>query len=373
MKVLHVFKTARPFTQGGLEEAIRQICLNTPTLGGESLRHEVACVVSGSERKTARPDYATVTGYPARFGPPSCPVAPALLPDLWRAPATYDLLHLHSPWPVPELALWPRPGGRARRVVTYHADVVGRGAAGAVYARLQRAALARCDAVVATSDPYIDSSPVLSRLRRRPRVIPLGLDPDSYPDTDLQRLAHWAARLDRGFCLFLGVLRRYKGLEVLARAAAESRVPVVVVGDGPLRAEVEAAARAIPTLTVLGHLDDADRAVLLQLADAVVLPSTQRAEAFGLALLEGAMAGKALVSTALGTGTDVVNRHGETGLVVPPGDAGALAAALGTLHADPDLAVRFGVAARDRFEARYTGAAMGRAYAALYAELLGDK
>jgi rhamnosyl/mannosyltransferase len=294
-------------------------------------------------------------------------------PALGRAFAEADIVHLHAPWPFAEMAALLHPGGRARRVVTYHADIVNRDGLARAYRPLITRMLAGCDAVVATSQPYIDSSPVLSRLPRRPHAIPLGIDPASYPDPDPARVAAWRARVGTGIFLFLGVLRYYKGLDVLAAASRNVAGTTVVVGDGPERPRLAALARNRPDLVLTGYLSDADKMALLQLARAVVLPSIQRAEAFGMSLLEGAMAGRALVSTALGTATDRVNRHGETGLVVPPGDADALAGAMQGLAAEPERAAAFGRAARARFDALYTGRAMGAAYGRLYRTLLAGR
>ena len=367
MRVLHVFKTASPFTQGGLEESIRQICLGTAAAGASC---EVLCVSPDGERRDVTADYARVTGYPAALRVSTCPMPARMLPALRRAFDTYDIVHLHGPWPFAEMAAWLRPGGRAKRVLTYHADIVNRGALVRLYQPAIRRMLDGCDAVVATSEPYVDGSPVLARLTRRPTVIPLGIDPASYPSADPECVAAWQQRLGAPLFVFVGVLRYYKGLDVLAEATREVPGTLVVVGDGPERARLAARTAGRSDFVLTGHIPDADKMALLQTARAMVLPSVQRAEAFGMSLLEGAMAGRALVSTALGTGTDVVNRHGETGLVVPPGDVDALRGALQRLAAEPDTAARFGSAARARFEARFTGTAMGTAYARLYSELL---
>ena len=370
MNVLHVFKTAFPFTQGGLEESIRQICLNS---GVAADGIDVACIApKGARASVTDAGYARLLAYPAEIRLSTCPVALRMLGPLWQAFDRYDVVHLHAPWPFAELAALLRPGGRARRVVTYHADIVNRDMLAAAYRPFITRVLNGCDAVVATSEPYIDSSPVLSRLKRRPMVVPLGIDPASYPEPEPDRIAAWRDRLGDGFFLFLGVLRYYKGLDILAEASRHVAAPTVIVGDGPERPRIEALAAGRDDLICTGHLPDADKVALLHLARAVVLPSTKRGEAFGISLLEGAMASRPLVSTALGTGTDIVNRHGETGLVVPPADPAALADAMRRLESEPANAAALGRAARRRFETQYTGETMGAAYADLYKGLLAS-
>nr|AIA85260.1 Glycos_transf_1 [uncultured Pseudomonas sp.] len=109
---------------------------------------------------------------------------------------------------------------------------------------------------------------------------------------------------------------------------------------------------------------------LLQLCRAVVFPSHLRSEAFGVTLLEGAMHGKPLISTEIGTGTSYVNEHNVTGLTVAPSDPTALRTAMDTLAGDPALAARFGQAARLRFETHFTAREMARQYVELYQTLI---
>jgi glycosyltransferase involved in cell wall biosynthesis len=97
-----------------------------------------------------------------------------------------------------------------------------------------------------------------------------------------------------------------------------------------------------------------------------VFPSHLRSEGFGLALVEAAMHGKPMVSCEIGTGTSFVNRHGETGLVVPPRDPAALAAAVNRLLTDRQERDAFGRRARQRYVERFTARSMTSAYAAAY-------
>jgi glycosyltransferase involved in cell wall biosynthesis len=120
----------------------------------------------------------------------------------------------------------------------------------------------------------------------------------------------------------------------------------------------------------LGPLSEIDKVAVFELSYSVVFPSHLRSEAFGISLLEGAMFGKPMISSEIGTGTSFVNIHGETGLVVPPDDPDALREALVLMHDHPDLAGKMGSNASLRFEQYFTADRMADRYIALYEELL---
>ena len=122
-----------------------------------------------------------------------------------------------------------------------------------------------------------------------------------------------------------------------------------------------------------GHVSDDVKVALIRLSRAIVFPSYLRSEAFGVTLLEGAMFGRPLISTEVGTGTSHVNVDGETGIVVPPGSAPALRQAMDDLHAQPTTAERYGQGARARYEALFTGDLMARRYVNIYRTLLEEK
>jgi rhamnosyl/mannosyltransferase len=100
--------------------------------------------------------------------------------------------------------------------------------------------------------------------------------------------------------------------------------------------------------------------------DVFCLPSVTTAEAFGMVLLEAMACGKPLVTTSLPTGISAVNRDGRTGLVVPPGDAGALREALDSLLRDESRRRAMGEAARAVQAAEYGAALMGERYVKVY-------
>jgi len=188
-------------------------------------------------------------------------------------------------------------------------------------------------------------------------------------------LNQWQSRVGNRFFLFVGMLRYYKGLHILLDAVAGTDLPVVIVGAGPIEQQLRKQALRLNLSNVLflGALPEEDKAALLSLCLAVVFPSHLRSEAFGISLLEGAMFGKPMISSEIGTGTTYVNIQGETGLVVPPSDPHALQQAMTYLVEHPAEAARMGHNARQRYETLFTADIMVSEYLDLYEEMLVDR
>lgn len=169
-------------------------------------------------------------------------------------------------------------------------------------------------------------------------------------------------------------LHPVKGLEYLLQAVAslEGRLPdfqLLIAGDGPIRAELEAQARSLGLggrVRFLGHVPDARR--LLPAFDLYV--SSSLMEALGLSIMEALAAGVPVVATGVGGVLEMVT-DGESALLVPPKDAGALAAAIHRLATDPALASRLARAAYDRFTENFSVEQFARRTEAVYREVLG--
>lgn len=174
---------------------------------------------------------------------------------------------------------------------------------------------------------------------------------------------------DRAIVLITARLDKQKGHHYLLRAA--SLIPeavFVLVGDGPERASLEAQARALDLsdrVTFLGYRDDV--CDLLTTCDLFVLPSLF--EGLPLSVLEAMAAGKPVVATAIG-GTDEAIAQGHTGLLVPPGDPVALAAAIRTVLSNPKLARRLAAAAKARVHEHFSADAMIQKVTNIYEEIL---
>ncbi len=249
---------------------------------------------------------------------------PLYLPLAWRGPFVLLVPHLFGTtafrevaWPM-ALAVWASERPMAR---------VYRGAA-----------------VHVISDSTRDDLVRRGFAREAIRVI--------YPGVDAAHYAPDAAvpRAPRPAFLYVGRLKRYKGVETAIEAVARLRrsglpeAELWVAGSGSDRARLEAVARRSgPGVSFLGFVPEERKLELYRQAWAVVFPSPK--EGWGITNVEAAACGTpAVASDSPGLRESV--RHGETGLLVPHGDAGALAAALGELARDAALRARLGRGAR---------------------------
>ena len=344
MRILHVYKDYCPVL-GGIENHLRLLAESQAAAG-----HDVTVLVTrpglrtkiehlGGVRVVKAGRLATVA---------STPLSLALVGLLARQRA--EITHLHFPYPVGEVAnhWW----GRSRcTVVTYHSDVVRQKALLRCYAPLMRRVLAGVEGIIVSSPNYLESSPVLGEFADKCVVIPFGIDQARLRVVDQGAVEALRRRLGTPLLLFVGVLRYYKGLQYLLEAMTNAPGRLAIVGQGPMGAVLREQAERLglgERVVFVGRVDDAELANYYHAADLFVFPSSERSEAYGIAQVEALTCGLPVISTELGTGTSYVNRDGESGLVVPPKDPVALAAAIRQLLANDDLRRRLAAGALAR-------------------------
>jgi rhamnosyl/mannosyltransferase len=269
----------------------------------------------------------------------------------------FDLVHLHFPDPMSHLAAMMLPS--VPRVITWHADIFRHRAALAVYRPFLRRAAETAPAIIAATEAHVRNSPILSSLpdRSRIRIIPFGFDLDRFT-RPAPGLAALRQRHPGRLVFSLGRHVYYKGFDVLlkALAAMPADIALILGGTGPLTPELKALAGSLgisARVHFAGLIGEEALPAYFQLCDVFCLPAVSRAEAFGIVQVEAMASGRPVVSTRLGNGVDLVNRDGETGLTVEPGDPAALAAALAALLDDPQRALRLGSRGRQRALAEY--------------------
>jgi glycosyltransferase involved in cell wall biosynthesis len=254
-----------------------------------------------------------------------------------------DVVHAHG-MRAGALTALALVGTRSRcpLVVTVHNAPVAGGAVGAIYRALELIVARRADSVLCVSADLEERMRAAGARRVAAAVVP---PPDVSAETSPAITRDVSGR---PIVLAAGRLAPQKGFGVLIEAAARWRdiqpAPrLVIVGDGPLDAELKAQATSLGVLVEFaGRRSDVP--ALLAAADVFVLPSLWEGQA--LILQEALRAGVPIVATRTGGNPALTGE--DAALLVPPGDAAQLAGAVRAVLADPALASRLGKAALDR-------------------------
>jgi rhamnosyl/mannosyltransferase len=368
IRVLHVGKYYPP-VPGGMERVLQLLCEHERG----AVDSEVLAVNTSPRtlRESWRDVPVTRVGRLASIG--SVGVCPTFPLELRRRNA--DLTVIHEPNPlalVSDLAAWQR----GPLVVWYHSEVLRPAwKYRLMYRPFLTRVLRRAARIVVSSPRLAEHAAELQPYRGKCVAIPFGIELDRFEaSAAVKRRAH-ALRLRHSgpLLLFVGRLVPYKGVPILIEALRGLSATAIIVGAGPLGESLRAHAHASHVsdrVVFAGEVDDDELLALYLACDMFVLPSVTHAEAFGMVQLEAMACARPVICTNVPSGVPWVNQHGETGLVVPPGDVEALRAAIAELARDEHLRARMGAAARRRVEREFTADHMAARTVALYREVL---
>ena len=367
-RVLQIGKYYPPY-MGGIETHLQVLC---EALQGDA--HIDVVVAAGAAGHLNE----RVCGIPVErlstwFTLASAPVCPAMISRIRRSPA--DLIHIHLPNPIAVVA-WLASGRRGPLVVTYHSDTVRQAFLGAAFDPIQQRMLGRAAAIIATSPNYVATSQALARHRDRCHVIPYGIPLAQFQFSTPEAVDQLRRQYGDRLVLAVGRLVYYKGFENLIAAMRNVKARLLLAGDGPLRTKLQrlaAESGAGDRVVFLGEIQNGAIAPYYHAASVFVVSSVARSEAFGIVQIEAMAAGKPVVNTRLDSGVPFVSLDQVTGLTVPPGDVGALAAAINRLLDDASLRARYGEAARARAESEFSVEMMKSRILSLYRQVLAGK
>lgn len=273
---------------------------------------------------------------------------------------------VHAHWVIPQgfvavllkkLLFWRD----LRVVLTAHGSDMN--SLGGLAGRLLRWTMCEADALAVVSEPLRQDALALGVPADKIVVAPMGVDTRRFcPPTEA------AARED---LLFVGRLVPEKGVSCLLQAFARVAIRrpglrLRIVGNGPLRAGLEAEAVALGLagrVQFLGAKAPVEVPAFFQSAQLFVLPSLQ--EGLGLVVAEALACGCPVVAHDLPAVRALVH-HGESGLMVPAGDTAALAAAIERLLANPGEAAALAAAGRQHVLAKFDWTAVARRYRCIY-------
>jgi glycosyltransferase involved in cell wall biosynthesis len=390
VRVLHVGKYFPP-DPGGMETYLRDlmVCSSKMGIASVALVHRSRLgFKSINERLKAGQATLDVTRVGTWLRVLFTPVSPAFPLALHRLIKQHrpGILHLHLPNPSAFWALLLPAARRIPWVIHWQSDVLTPKSGWMLrlcyiaYKPFESALLKRARRIIATSTQYLTSSPTLAPFKDRCCVIPLGIADrfsaareDNHKTTSIEPLSDTATNAPLKV-LAIGRLAHYKGFDILIKAIAEKpNIELDVVGSG---GQLGALLSLTQSLTILdrvrfhGAIDDNARDALLLGCDCLCLPSVDRTESFGIALLEAMSAGKAcVVSDVPGSGMTAVVEANATGLVVPAGDPVALAEAFLVLDKEHTLLTAMGKLGREKYESQLTIEASTARVVELYEDL----
>lgn len=348
LRVLQVNKFYPPLI-GGIEKVVQQIV--------EGLSERCHMKVLVCQRKGPESD-EVINGVQVHRSASigtfcSMPLSFAFLKDFRRMSTDSNIVHIHMPFPLADLACL-LSGYKGAVVVWWHSDIVRQKAFMPLYRPLMNWLLRRSDKIIVATQRHITGSKYLPAYQDKCVVIPFSLDRQILGDAkDYGNTKKGTTHEGSPFrFLFVGRLVPYKGCGVLLDAFAKlGEGQLTIAGDGPQREKLLRQSQKLgisERVRFIRQFTEKEKMQLYRDCDAFILPSISKNEAFGLVQLEAMAYGKPVINTDLDSGVPEVSLHNVTGLTVPPNDSVQLARAMERLIHDDDLCRSFGAAAVQR-------------------------
>jgi glycosyltransferase involved in cell wall biosynthesis len=388
LRVVHLGKYYPP-SPGGIEGHTQTLARAQAALGADVrvlvVNHATRAGRDATfEHLTRTPDTEELDGAVriTRVGRWACVAKFDVAPNLHRAIRRIartkpDVWHMHAPNVTMMLAVLACPAIRPL-VITHHSDIIRQRLLKHVVRPIEKAAYGRAVRVLSDSPEYVERSPLLRQHQAKVDVLPLGIDATPFRDPSPAALTfadHLHKQYGTPLWLSVGRLIYYKGLSVALAALRDVPGRLLVIGTGPMEADLKARAVELGIADrVLFHgRASTDQLVgAYRAATAVWFPSTARSEGFGLVQVEAMASGCPVINTAIaGSGVPWVCRHEREGLTVPVNDAAALAAAAKRLLSEPGLRDRLASAGRPRAAAEFDHCVMAVRSLAIYRAAIG--
>ena len=283
----------------------------------------------------------------------SCPVSVSFLKIFRKMSVNADVIHIHVPFPLADLALL-LSGYTGKVVVSWHSDVVKQKKLLRLYKPLMKYLLNRADCILVATEGHIDGSEFLAEYRSKCRVLPYGISPENY--ISIKKIPFLTEKLtnpENIKVFFTGRLVYYKGVDVLVNAFRKvgNNCELFIAGTGILENQLKEKVRKYglnDRVHFLGFLPEEQLKQAFSDCDIFVLPSVERSEAFGIVQLEAMIYGKPVINTNLPSGVPYVSVHGITGITVQPYNSVQIAEAINILRKNKNLRERLGKNAQKR-------------------------
>lgn len=357
MKTLIIAKY-HPLSSGGIERAVHTLSEGLARRG-----HEIDVLCFDLQKKPQASMLSVkynIISFDERLNFFSNPININHLITLKKIVRNYDLIHVHSPHPLPEMLL-TQINQKPPMVATIHSHVFKPKSLAMIYNEFHYKFLSKVSKIIVPSKQHIQFIPNLKHELKRIEVVPFGMP--SYASSEQPRGKD---------ILFVGRLVKYKGLFNLINAMKNTSFNLSIAGDGPLKNKLQSHINACglnQQVTLLGDVSAENLKPLYNDHKLLVLPSIDKRECFGIVLIEAMSAGMPVITTNLNTGVNYVNQHEETGLVVDPNNTQQLAEAIKRILSNPSLQEYFSKNSLERYQSLFAVSKMIDSHERIYREL----
>lgn len=335
MKILHIGKYWP--MKGGMETVINDI---TRHFSGKGHQCDMLCVATKEPGIYTINENCKIISVPAYCNVAKTALSSQMITTLRKIANNYDVIHIHCPNPIGNVALL-LANFKGKVIVHWHSDIIKQKHLLRLYEPLQNLMLKKANIIIGTSDAYLEGSPCLRNVIEKTHSCPIGVTQVEPKENDVQCIK--SRYNNRKIILSVGRLTEYKGHKYLIEAAKylNDEYIILIAGIGSLQTQLEKqiiSEKLQNKVILLGKLSDAELHNHYGACDVFCLSSIWKSEAFGVVQIEAMSCGKPVVATNIeGSGVPWVNKHGYSGLNVPPMDSVAIANAIKEITIDESL------------------------------------
>jgi len=372
MKILQLGKYYPPDI-GGIETVMYDI---TECLNKSNITCDVLCSNSTNIYKED-----IINGYKiyrvATYGKfASTSIAPQMIFKLREIINNYDIIHIHFPDPLTNIALMLANHHNKKIVLHWHSDIIKQKYLLKLYLPFQSWLLKRSNSIIATTPKYIDESPYLQKYKEKCVAIPIGIDKNNlqFDTTKVNKIR--SKYKNKKIIFSLGRLTYYKGFEYLIKSAEylDDNYIILIGGSGELKYDLEVLIKINKLenkVILLGRIEEEELGNYYKACDIFCLSSIEKSEAFGIVQIEAMSFSKPIVATNIkGSGVDWVNEHNISGINVSPKNSKELANAFIHICKDKQIYEQFCINANERFNTLFLRQSMNSKILNLYKSLL---
>jgi glycosyltransferase involved in cell wall biosynthesis len=285
----------------------------------------------------------------------STSITPQIIWKLKRIVDEYDIIHVHLPDPMANLALYIVNPKNKKIVIHWHSDIIKQKYLLKLYEPLQNWLLKKSDKIIATTPKYINESKYLSQYKSKCISIPIGINKKKLVPNNKKVEEIINKYKNKKIIFSLGRLTYYKGFNNLILSAnyLDDSFVVLIGGSGKLKEELKNLIdkeNLNGKVKLLGGIDSSDLANFYKACNLFCLPSVMKSEAFGVVQIEAMSFSKPIVATRIkGSGVDWVNKDGVSGINVEVNNPKALAAGFKYINSSDKLYREFSRQSNNRF------------------------